>query len=158
MNWSFEVCSGSNAKFAYTTDICSSPSCTFLDFKKNGLEVYCKHILFVLLYPLDRNEIECSFTRSIGGADLRSILEKTIDARYFNQAKKSHRKDYKTILADYPSYNNVQLFTIHHKLLKYTKCQGCKDLLLISELSIKVDGALRIPLGTKKAAELTMYF
>lgn len=59
---------------------------------------------------------------------------------------------------DYPSYNNVQLFTIHHKLLKYTKCQGCKDLLLISELSIKVDGALRIPLGTKKAAELTMYF
>jgi len=36
----------------YTVAICSLPSCTCPDYKKNGKQVLCKHIIFVFLYVL----------------------------------------------------------------------------------------------------------
>ena len=40
------VSSSSKGKVTYQVDICCSSSCTCPDYKKNGKEVYCKHIFF----------------------------------------------------------------------------------------------------------------
>ena len=48
----YTVLSSPNARKKYEATVCCSPSCTCPDYKKNGKNVLCKHIIFTFLYAL----------------------------------------------------------------------------------------------------------
>ena len=52
----YHVSSSSKGKVTYQVDICCSSSCTCPDYQKNGKEVYCKHILFLLKFVMQADE------------------------------------------------------------------------------------------------------
>ena len=48
----YTVLSSPNGRKKYEATVCCSPSCTCPDYKKNGKNVLCKHIMFAFLYAL----------------------------------------------------------------------------------------------------------
>ena len=48
----YTVLSSPNGRKKYEATVCCSPSCTCPDYKKNGNNVLCKHIMFPFLYAL----------------------------------------------------------------------------------------------------------
>ena len=52
----YHVSSISKEKVTCQVDVCCSNSCTCPDYKKNGKEVYWKHILFLLKFVMQADE------------------------------------------------------------------------------------------------------
>ena len=52
----FDVLSTNTSRVASKEIICNVPSCTCPNYKKNGMLVSCKHIIFILLFVLKLDE------------------------------------------------------------------------------------------------------
>ena len=48
----YTVLHSPNSRKNYEVTVCCSPSCTCPDYKKNGKNLLCKHIMFTYLYAL----------------------------------------------------------------------------------------------------------
>ena len=65
----YSITSSKSGRTRYIVKICCTPSCSFPDFRENGKNILCKHILFILMYIL-------------GVAENYNIIEK----RYFSES------------------------------------------------------------------------
>ena len=87
----YHVSSSSKGKVTYQVDICCSSSCTCPDYKKNGKEVYCKHILFLRKFVMQADE-SLFKEKCISHGDieklLKSVKEKTVQ-KYSQELKKA---------------------------------------------------------------------
>ena len=52
----YVISSSVSAKKNYDVTVCNFPTCTCEDFRKNGQQVFCKHILFIMLKVLNSGE------------------------------------------------------------------------------------------------------
>ena len=87
----YHVSSSSKGKVTYQVDICCSSSCTCPDYKKNGKEVHCKHILFLRKFVMQADE-SLFKEKCISHGDieklLKSVKEKTVQ-KYSQELKKA---------------------------------------------------------------------
>ena len=93
----FSVCSSIKSRTNYLIQICSLPSCTCPDSQKNGMRVFCKHILFVLRYALQVDEEDTMLkAHYLPEEDVKALLSNkpsnTISTAYIQKVKKSTRK------------------------------------------------------------------
>ena len=58
----------------FFAQICTTPSCTCADFKKNGCKVFCKHIIFILVVVLGVSQEILKESRYIGDDDLKKYF------------------------------------------------------------------------------------
>ena len=155
----FEVKSSNSGRITYLVVICNTPSCTCPDFRKNGSKSLCKHILFVLIFVLrccDQN----MYKQHIGDDDLKQILMiKDVDKRFMANIAKNDISSQTITKAfqSHPLYNKEQICTLHIKKDRCAKCRGCKKVLTIDCLVIKVDGALTVPFGKSVAVPQLFY-
>ena len=82
LKWRFKVIGTTSSKTLYKVDICNTPTCTYPDFQKNGKFVYCKHILFVMIFALRVEDEDKLNAKHIGDEDVKSLLVDSIDKRY----------------------------------------------------------------------------
>ena len=163
----FAVCSSIKSRTNYVIQICSSPSCTCPDSQKNGMRVFCKHILFVLRYALQVDEEDTMLkARYLPEEDVKALLSNkpsnTINAAYIQKVKKSTRKktDLQEILAKHPLFTLPQKVRLMHKANRSAKCQGrsCKAVISIGIMCIKVEGSLTVPFDRNEAVKQDFYF
>ena len=126
LKWQFQVIGTTSSKTLYKVDICNTPTCTCPKF------VYCKHILFVMIFALRVEDEDKLNARHIGDEDVKSLLVDNIDKRYIKAdepVKLSGSKDYAKLLREHPSFSNEQLCTLQYKKSKTAKCAGCKTVI-----------------------------
>ena len=70
----FDVLSTNTSRVTCKVIICNVPSCTCTDYKKNGMLVSCKYIIFILLFVLKLDkEVVCNAPH-IGEEDVKAFL------------------------------------------------------------------------------------
>lgn len=155
----FEVLSTESGRISYKVIICNTPSCTCPDFHKNGAYVLCKHLLFILMFVLKCQNKEL-LTQHIGDDDLKYILQtEEVEERFLEPSRNAPKspKEAQDILLLHELYSIPQRCTLHHKKSRTAKCRGCKKVLIIGDLSVKVDGALTVPYGKSMAVPQIFY-
>ena len=73
----FEISSSESGRSCYQVRICSQPSCSCPDFGKQGSKIFCKHILFVLMFVLDVSDVNVLDTLTFETEEIVHILHKT---------------------------------------------------------------------------------
>ena len=68
------------------------------------------------------------------------------------------KKDFLQILREHELYDKEQICTLHRKSKRSTKCSGCKNILEVAVLAVKVNGAISVPFGKATAVEQVFYF
>lgn len=48
--WKFKILPAQSGRAAFVVQVRNTLSCTCPDFQKNGAEISCKHLLFVLMF------------------------------------------------------------------------------------------------------------
>ena len=161
-NREFAVISSTSGKSTYTVQICSTPSCSFPDFRKNGLRVFCKHLLFVLKYALQVDDDSMLKSRYFSEDDLKEILGHNTDSSYIQKVQKNRRtqQSLKDILQTHPLYHQPQEIKLIYKIGRSAKCHGrsCKAIISSGTLCFWVKGALTVPYGRNVAAKQNFYF
>ena len=145
----------------YQVDICCSSSCTCPDYQKNGKEVYCKHILFLLKF-VDENLFK---EKSISHGDieklLKSVKKETVQ-QYSQELKKNNTSEISITRGNQLLLRNHQDFekecTVFLKKIegRQAKCRGkvCKKEIEIGAVLV----GLTIPFNTDHVVSQTMYF
>ena len=72
----FQIANNCKSWLFFVVQICTTPSCTCADFKKNGCKVFCKHIIFILVVVLGVSQEILKESRYIGDDDLKIIFSK----------------------------------------------------------------------------------
>ena len=132
LKWQFQVIGTTSSKTLSKVDICNTPTCTCPDFQKNGKFVYCKHILFVMIFALRVEDEDKLNARHIGDEDVKSLLADNIDKRYIKAdepVRSSGSKDYAKLLREHPSFSNEQLCTLQYKKSRTAKCAAYKTVM-----------------------------
>ena len=81
-NHTFAITSTINGSCSYSVSISNTPSCSCPYFKNNGARVNCKHIFFVMLFPLHVEEKNKVLTdQHVEDKGLISILSRTINSK-----------------------------------------------------------------------------
>ena len=111
------VSSSVNSIKSYTVQICSSPTCSCPDSQKNGLLVFCKHILFLLRCVLRINKSsELLKNRYFSDDDVIAWFYKNpingIDQQYVQKVEKAA-----AISVTCRRYYQIILFTTNQKQL-----------------------------------------
>ncbi|XP_066927735.1 uncharacterized protein [Clytia hemisphaerica] len=156
-----QILGTSSGRVHYTVTICNVPTCTCPDFKKQGLVVSCKHIIFVFLFII-RSEEMCN-ERHIGDDDLCNLLSNVeVDDKYKANPQRlpSSNRDRGEILRSHHLYNQGQTFTVHKKAKRTAKCSArqCQEILTVGKLALRVDGALSVIYERPEAVERKFYF
>ena len=111
----FEVSSSVNARSYYQVRICTQPSCSCPDFTRHGSKVFCKHILFVLLFGLDISYVDMLDTLAFQADKIDEILRKTEIDPQFRKLKSTKGKNrgtnLKQILDSHENANEENIFT-----------------------------------------------
>ena len=81
-----------NLGLFFVVQICTTPSCTSTDFKKNGRKVLCKLIIFILVVVLGVCQEISKESRYIGDDDLKIIFSKQVSHSFLLPPKKVLRK------------------------------------------------------------------
>ena len=132
LKWQFQVIGTTSNKTLYKVDICNTPTCTCPDFQKNGKFVYCKHILFVMIFALRVEHEDKLNARHISDKDVKSLLVDNVDKRYIKgdePVKSSGSKDYAKLLWEHPSFSNGQLCTLQYKKSRTANCAAYKTVM-----------------------------
>ena len=129
----FEISSSESGRSCYQVRICSQPSSSCPDFGKQGSKVFCKHILFVLMFVLDVSDVNVLDTLAFETEEIVHILHKTdVDPQFKrNKSNKGTRRDrwsLQHILSNHENVNDEQICTIQLKENRSAKCSGlsCK--------------------------------
>ena len=165
----FEVSPSVYARSYYQVRICTQPSCSCPDFTRHGSKIFCKHILFVLLFGLDISDVDVLDQRLllvVFQADhIDEILRKTDVDPQFRKMKNKKGKNLgttrlKQIINSHENANEDHIFTLQFKEGPSAKCNGfnCKKILQIGTRCIKVDGALTVPFAKDYALKQLYYF
>ena len=98
-------------------------------FRKNGAQVHCKHLFFMLIFILKVEEKDhCLRMKHLEDDDLKVMLQYNVDSLYLlkiGETPSSRKtKDYQAILKKHTSYSNDQTFILHHKTTRSAKCSG----------------------------------
>ena len=123
------VSSSVNSRKSYTVQICSSPTCSCPDSQKNGLLVFCKHILFLLRCVLRINKSsELLKNRYFSDDDVTAWFYKNpinaIDQQYVQKVEKSscNKCNLQEILSNHPLYNQPKTVRLMDKANQSVKC------------------------------------
>ena len=155
----FDVLSTNTSRVAYNVIICNVPLCTCPDYKKNGMLVSCKHIIFILLLVLKLDEKVVRNARHIGDEDVKAFFNNVqLEERFMKQAPLTKRINVRELLEQHELFGQQQTYTLHHKVKRNAKCTGCKNVLQVATLTVRVDGALTVPYGRNKAVKQIFYF
>ena len=155
----FDVLSTNNSRVTYKVVICNVPSCTCLDYKKNGMLFSCKCIIFILLFVLKVIEEVIRNARHIGDEDAKPFLNNVqLDEMFMKQAPLTKRINVRELLEQHELFGQQQTYTLYHKVKRNAKCTGCKNVLQVATLAVRVDGALTVPYGRNKAVKQIFYF
>ena len=155
----FDVLSKNNSRITYKVIICNVPLCTCLDYKKNGMLVSCKCIIFILLFVLKVDEEVVRNARHISDEDAKPFLNNVqLDERFMKQAPLTKKINVRELLEQHELFGQQQIYTLHHKAKRNAKCTGCKKGLEVGTLTVRVDGALTVPYGQRKAFKQVFYF
>ena len=155
----FDVLSTNNSRVTYKVVICNVPSCTCLDYKKNGMLFSCKCIIFILLFVLKVIEEVIRNARHIGDEDAKPFLNNVqLDEMFMKQAPLTKRINVRELLEQHELFGQQQTYTLHHKAKRNSKSAGCKKVLEVGTLTVRVDGALTVPYGQRKAFKQVFLF
>ena len=151
--------STNTSRVAYKVIICNAPSCTCPDYKENGILISCKNIIFTVLFVLKLDEEVVRNARHIGDEDVKAFLKNVqLEERFMKQAPLTKRINVRELLEQHELFGQQQTCTLHHKAKGNAKCTGCKKVLEVGTLTVRVDGALTVPYGQNKAVEQVFYF
>ena len=154
----FDMLSTNTSRVANKVIICSVPSCTCPDYKENGILVSCKSIIFIVLFVLKLDEEVVRNARQIGDEDVKAFLNNVqLEERFMNQAPLTKRINVRELLEQHELFGQQQTYTLHHKAKRNSKSAGCKKVLEVGTLTVRVDGALTVPYGQNKAVEQVFY-
>ena len=144
----------------YKVTICNVPTCTCPDLKKNGMLVSSKHIIFVFLFVIKIDDETVSNTRHIGDGDIKRMLSKLrVEERFMKRSESIlKKKDFLQILREHELYGKEQICTLHWKSKRSAKCSGCKNVLKVGALAVKVNGAISARSGKATAVVQVFYF
>ena len=122
--------------------------------------VSCKYIIFVFLFVVKIDDKTVSNTRHKGNEDIKGMLSKVqVEERFMKHSESIPRKkDLLQILREHELYDKEQFCTLHRKSKRSAKCSGCKNVLEVGVLAVKVIGAISVPFGKTTAAEQVFYF
>ena len=155
----FDVLSTNNSRVTYKVVICNVPSCTCLDYKKNGMLFSCKCIIFILLFVLKVIEEVIRNARHNGDEDAKPFLNNVqLDEMFMKQAPLTKRINVRELLEQHELFGQQQTYTLHHKAKRNSKSAGCKKVLEVGTLTVRVDGALTVPYGQRKPFKQVLYF
>ena len=155
----FDVLSTNNSRVTYKVVICNVPSCTCLDYKKNGMLFSCKCIIFILLFVLKVIEEVIRNARHIGDEDAKPFLNNVqLDEMFMKQAPLTKRINVRELLEQHELFGQQQTYTLHHKAKRNSKSAGCKKVLEVGTLTVRVDGALTVPYRQRKPFKQVFYF
>ena len=159
----FQIANNCKSRSFFVVQICKIPSCTCVNFNKNGHKVFCKHIIFVLVVVLGVSQEILKESRFIDDDNLKTIFSKPVSHSFLLPPKNVLRKDkhdLKKILQKHPGYNKPQETKLHHKESRSAKCQGrgCNNIFTAGTLCLKVEGALTVPPKRDEAVEQRFYF
>ena len=151
--------STNTSRVAYKVIICNAPSCTCPDYKENGILISCKNIIFTVLFVLKLDEEVVRNARHIGDEDVKAFLKNVqLEERFMKQAPLTKRINVRELLEQHELFGQQQTCTLHHKAKGNAKCTGCKKVLEVGTLTVRVDGALTVPYGQRKAFKQVFYF
>ena len=161
LKWQFQVIGTRSSKTLYKVDISNTPTHTCPDFQKNGKFVYCKHMLFLMIFALRVEDEDKLNARHIGDEDVKSLLVDNIDKRYVKAdepVKSSGSKDYAKLFREHPSFSNEQLCTLQYKKSRTAKCSDFKTVIHPGTLCLRVDRALSVPYRKQHVVEVFYFF
>ena len=82
-----------------------------------------------------------------------------VEERFMKRSELIHKKkDFLQILREHELYDKDQIFTLHRKSKRSAKRSGCKDVLEVGVLALKVIGAISASFGKTTAVEQVFYF
>ena len=82
-----------------------------------------------------------------------------VEERFMKRSELIHKKkDFLQILREHELYDKDQIFTLHRKSKRSAKRSGCKDVLEVGVLALKVIGAIFVSFGKTTAVEQVFYF
>ena len=149
MNRTFVVKNSIKPRGQYSVYICNTPSCTCPKFDSVSTStVYCKHIMFVLVFSLGVKDNSILQGIYISDEDLKTLLQKSeIEELYLASKKKkpSHNKrNLQEIFDDSTLMGNEQTFSLQQKRTRSASCTSsyCEAIFQIDGLCIKVVGQL----------------
>ena len=155
----FDVLSTNTSRVTYKVIICNVPSCTCPDYKKNGILASCKHIIFILVFVLKLDDKVVPNARHIGDEDVNAFLNNVqLEERFMNQAPLTKRINVRELLEQHELFGQQQTYTLHPKAKRNAKCTGCKIVLEVGTLTVRVDSALTVPYGQNKAVKQIFLF
>ena len=113
----FSVLSAISGKVIYKVTICNVSTCTYPDFKKIGMLVSCKHIIFVFLFLIKIDDKTVSNTRHKDDEDIKGMLSKVqVEERFMKHSESIPRKkDFLQILRERELYDKEQICKLHQK-------------------------------------------
>ena len=101
------------SRMAFNVDVSTVQSCTCSDFARNGHQVLCKHIFFIVLHVLSVKDLEPPLKICfIEENDLQSLFQaagKDIKRQLLCEQPTSKRKDFHTILAKHACFTQPQI-------------------------------------------------
>ena len=101
------------SRMAFNVDVSTVQSCTCSDFARNGHQVLCKHIFFIVLHVLNVKDLEPPLKICfIEENDLQSLFQaagKDIKRQLLCEQPTSKRKDFHTILAKHACFTQPQI-------------------------------------------------
>ena len=121
----------------------------------------CSSLIQLLLSILWKiGDETVSNARHIGGEDIKGMLSKVqVEERFMKRSELIHKKkDFLQILREHELYDKEQICTLHRKSKRSAKCSGCKNVLEVGVLAVKVIGAISVPFGKTTAVEQVFYF
>ena len=146
----------------------NQPSCSCSDFNEYGSWTMCKHILFVLMFGHDINDVEFLKKVTFTDEELIKILatklnkdvvrekdKKTRSRKEEVEEAKRAREKRDAILRNNSHFNDQQVVSLRIKTEKSVKCTGryCKKVINIGDTCLQVDGCISIPFGSSNYAE-----
>ena len=121
--------------------------------------VSCKCIIFILLFVLKVDEEVVRNARHISDEDAKPFLNNVqLDERFMKQAPLTKKINVRELLEQHELFGQQQIYTLHHKAKRNAKCTGCKKGLEVRTLTVRVDGALTVPYGQRKAFKQVFCF
>ena len=82
-----------------------------------------------------------------------------VEERFMKRSELIHKKkDFLQILREHELYDKEQICTLHRKSKRSAKCSGCKNVLEVGVLTVKVIVAISVPFGKTTAVEQVLYF
>ena len=82
-----------------------------------------------------------------------------VEERFMKRCELIHKKkDFLQILSMHELCDKEQICTLHRKSTRSAKCSGCKNVLEVGMLAVKVIGAISVPFGKTTAVEQVFCF